>query len=816
MNSRRLKLWRWKILRLLIVVAGIVAGQFVLFGPSLIGKKILLPLDILAAPDFYIPNGKQIPQNSILADLVVYFEPARQFSISEFHSGRMPLWNPRQFIGSPVVYSKFSPYFLLSCATPSPVILAWVQLTSSIVAGLGIYAFFRRSLRVSFWAATIPAWCFPLTGFFVFWAGFGVSYPVTWLPWLLLAVQQTVRGGKNGWPILLSVLTGLVLVSGSPDIAGQVLLISGFYALWCIGDKSGSKWLWKPVCQIAARLTFCWILGFLLACPHLLPFLEYTHTGARMERRAAGSEERPPVGLSALPQIVLPDFYGTSDKGSLFISRYDSNQLESVAAAYTGFWATLLVAPLAWFSRRHRSINLFWLGLGIFCLGWILNIPGIVTLLRLPGLNMMSHNRFIFGTSLAILALAATGLDALGRYKIQRRLWFFLPTAGLLTLMILCLYRSLILPEPLATQLAARLNLHDIRVIGLVPDLNSLRQIQEWFVFNYRLSAALCGLGLLGWALLLWQPRWPQWTVLGLGFCMLGDLWWFAHGRNVQSDLSHYYPRIPALEKIHQGPPGRVVGYNCLPASLAQTHELHDLRGYDAVDPARFIDLIRLVDGNASKFLTEEPYALTQWFVPGGIITTNDICLSPVLGMLGVRYVIFRGQPDRFVPGTHPFSQSPDYWVLTNRNALQRMFVPHHVEVITNSAERLQKIASPQFAPLKMAYVETPVQLPAFSQGQAEIVYETPQHIAVSVQMTNSGLVVLSDLWDKGWVARLNGQTVPVLRVNHALRGVVAPAGTSILEFSYEPASFYHGLYLAGLALAILLAWWGRLCFRQK
>ena len=31
--------------------------------------------------------------------------------------------------------------------------------------------------------------------------------------------------------------------------------------------------------------------------------------------------------------------------------------MESSAAAYAGVLATLLVAPLAWCSRRHRSIN---------------------------------------------------------------------------------------------------------------------------------------------------------------------------------------------------------------------------------------------------------------------------------------------------------------------------------------------------------------------------------------------------------------------------------------------------------------------------
>ena len=39
-----------------LVVAGIVLEQFILIGPSLIGQKILLPLDFLAMPGMYLPR----------------------------------------------------------------------------------------------------------------------------------------------------------------------------------------------------------------------------------------------------------------------------------------------------------------------------------------------------------------------------------------------------------------------------------------------------------------------------------------------------------------------------------------------------------------------------------------------------------------------------------------------------------------------------------------------------------------------------------------------------------------------------------------
>jgi uncharacterized membrane protein YfhO len=51
----------------------------------------------------------------------------------------------------------------------------------------------------------------------------------------------------------------------------------------------------------------------------------------------------------------------------------------------------------------------------------------------------------------------------------------------------------------------------------------------------------------------------------------------------------------------------------------------------------------------------------------------------------------------------------------------------------------------------------------------------------------------------------LNGEDVPILRVDHALRGVLVPNGKSIVKFTYEPESFRWGLALFALALAASL-----------
>jgi hypothetical protein len=787
----------------LVVLAGIILGQAVLYGPSLIGQKILLPLDILTQRGIYIPQtpetARSVPQNGELSDLIYLFEPARQFAISEIHQGRFPLWAPYHYGGVPFVWPKYSLFLLLECCTKSPVILAWGQLFAALVAGTGMHFFCRQSLRVGFWPATVCAWCYPLTAFFVLWQGYPTGLAVYWLPWIFLCVDKTARGTSPLAAIGLSLVTFLVLTSGHIDVAGQVLLGSGLYAIWCLWNTYPGEWFCRKSRTAFAMLVLGWGLGFLLAAPHMLPLLEYAQTGSRMAHRNEGAEERPPVGLAALPQVVLPDIYGTNEKGSIFITPFEPNLSESASAAYTGVLATLLVAPLAWCSRRHRAANAFWIFLAFFGLSWCLDVPGLVDLLRLPGLNLMSHDRLVFLTSFAILALTATGLENLLHGPIQRRWWFWLPAALLAALFGWCAYRCMVLPEPIATQSA--FDAFYQKKMGLIQITTDVEPIQAWFSRHYTMMAELCALGFLGW-LLVWiqgPGRFRLFPVLAI--FLVGDLLQFGHDRSTQCDPNLYYPEIPVLDQIAKSSSGRVIGFNCLPASLAMMQGLSDVKGYDGIDPMRMVDLLK------TTAMPDEiaPYAKIQFLMPKGYFSLpGTVQMVPVLDMLNVRYGVFRGTPP---PSVKPAFQGNDYWVLINSNALPRVFVPKSVKTATSDGEELKALASLHFNPADVAYVESPVELPTLCRGTAEITNEIPTRIMVSVHMETPGLVVLADNWDKGWRAYWNGRPVPILRANYAIRGVVVPAGNGTLEFIYKPASLVLGLWLAGLALIVLSCW---------
>src|SRR5262249_1695140 len=159
--------------------------------------------------------------------------------------------------------------------------------------------------------------------------------------------------------------------------------------------------------------------------------------------------------------------------------------------------------------------------------------------------------------------------------------------------------------------------------------------------------------------------------------------------------------QVPALEQLARLNTGRVIGYHCLPASLAAMCGLKDVRGYDGVDPQRMVELLSLT---AAPDSSRRTYAETQWLSPPLSFTPEgNVRLPPLLDMLAVRYVIFRGAPR---PGTHPAFQSPDYWVLVNPNALPRAFVPRRIVLAADPTERLRKLNGAEFDAREIAFVE--------------------------------------------------------------------------------------------------------------
>ncbi len=96
------------------------------------------------------------------------------------------------------------------------------------------------------------------------------------------------------------------------------------------------------------------------------------------------------------------------------------------------------------------------------------------------------------------------------------------------------------------------------------------------------------------------------------------------------------------------------------------------------------------------------------------------------------------------------------------------------------------------------------------SPGTAALGVDAPGDINVTVNAGSRQLLLVSESFDDGWHATLDGQPVPVERVNGDFLGCVVTAGTHEVRFQFHPAhlDLGAGISLSGFALAVAL-----LCF---
>lgn len=784
----------------LVLFLGWVLPQVLLIGPAIVGNKTLVPWDLLTLPRFYLPSQQSKedsrPINLALTDLILVDLPAREFIAREYRLGRLPLWQPANFLGAPfTAWPKYSPFEVPYWFWPCQQSLAWIRLLQSLCTSVGAWIFLRRAIGVSFWPAAAGSSCWPLIGFITLWQGFPLTGSLAWFPWMLTAVHFSVERPFGLAAIGLALMSSLTILSGQPDVGGLALLGSGFYAasrLLVVHGWQRSLWF-----KGSASLILSWALGFMLAAPYWLPLVEYARSGVRLHDRLAGSEERPPAGWRSLAMVICPDAFGNTRQGSIYVGP-GGNLLESCAGAFAGVLATLWLAPLAFADRSRRSQAIFWFVVGVFGIAWSADIPGIVSLMRLPPLNTLSYNRAVFLSSISIVVLASIGLEQILGAQLRFRRWFLIPFLVCVACSLGFLAFAIALPDVIRTHLPNAIRLG--RETRFKPE--DVITIQRSFVACYATTASLCLAAGGGWLSLIFQKRWSRWITILAIIAMLGELIAFASNESRLRQWQPGFPRIPLLEKLATRALDRTWGVRCLPPNLNQTHGLKDVRGYDAVDPEPVVKLLALASD--PRFRSVD-YAKSRDMVPALLTIGNRTMFHPIVNLLGIRYFISHAHSGISWP-LPVLIQDGDYSISENTNALPRAFVPKSVRRLRED-EIVDMMDRIDFDPSEVAFVTENLDLPEICRGNVTLRETSSVELELTADMETDGLIVLSDMWDSDWMAHLDGRLTRVIRSDTTLRGVRVPAGTHTIQMSYQPASVRLGFQLCVLSLLIVGCW---------
>jgi hypothetical protein len=245
-----------------------------------------------------------------------------------------------------------------------------------------------------------------------------------------------------------------------------------------------------------------------------------------------------------------------------------------------------------------------------------------------------------------------------------------------------------------------------------------------------------------------------------------------------------------------------------LASNLGTPAGLHSIQGYNAVQPARYYEYMKALNGQSQGYHNADVY-------PEGLD-------SPLLDLLNVRYMVLPSvvKPDesllRELKKAHPTVYNDDrVEVLENRDALPRAWIVHSARQASQK-DTLNQLGSGAVDPRRTALLERPppdLDRPEDPSADRATVtnYEADQ---ISLETTTGarGLLVLSEVYYPAWKAYVDDRPVPLYVADHVLRAVPVPAGEHTVELRYESWSLRVGLavsliaYLALIALAVAKA----------
>jgi hypothetical protein len=144
--------------------------------------------------------------------------------------------------------------------------------------------------------------------------------------------------------------------------------------------------------------------------------------------------------------------------------------------------------------------------------------------------------------------------------------------------------------------------------------------------------------------------------------------------------------------------------------------------------------------------------------------------------------------------------------VAANPDVLPRAYFPKSLTPVASPAESRRRLST--LDPAQTALV--PAKLAGLSQdpaAQAQILDYSGSRYRIHYRARSDSLLRVSVTWFPGWKARVDGRQLEVLPVDHALMGVVVPAGEKDLQLEYHSTYFALGaaISLIGVALCGML-----------
>ena len=755
---------------------------------------VLLLLVLTAAYFYPVLSGGTV---FVERDLGIYFIPPRFLWVKLAKSFTLPLWNPHNYSGIPLLATLqpgvLYPPHILYLVVPFPVAFDFLIIAHYFLAGLTTYLllrFFNASREAGFTGAVT----FMLSGYLLSLVSLPTHlFAISWLPLVMRSFLKYLSTARTRHVVTCAAFLTMEFLAGAPEIAIVTVLALILTALFAPSAEGLNTSRFRTL----SALGLVGLLFLLLSAVQLVPFLELESLSIRRGGLGAREAALWSFGFRDFIQFFVDDAFGAFRN----LERYWQNQAW-LKTIYMGI-APFVLSLFYFLSRdRRRPLLLAFMVLScVLALGG--NIPLFPYLHRVAPFDAIRYPvKFI---SLFVLVLALTaglGLDRLkagieGEDRLTRiavRILFFVGFFLALLWGFVSIFHG---------QAYRILDAGGFKPASYNAIEDNLHNIRRFLFFSFLAST-----------LLLVSLRTGRTRLLYGLICLVAADLFLANFGNYQTTQWRTYVSLPTFaETLSQGtPPDRyyLTGetdnefygfpYNrsAVAPAYAAVYGLYTIGGSEVMKVASqdaFCDLIR----NSSSI-----DKAARFFGAAGVryvisLRETQAPRFRLLQTISAQTVKVAGHTETFTLYLYEYLGYPG-----------RIFLAGAARFLPSDGEIAKALARKDADPGKELILYGTKGGSAGHgsvRGRAWLVSYGPNRVEAGYDADSDCLLYLTDTYYPGWRAYVDGTQTPIYRANLAFRAIEVPKGRHKVVFAYTPRSFYAGLLLtlAGIALCAVL-----------
>jgi hypothetical protein len=474
----------------------------------------------------YAPGS--YPSKKQYFDTLRQMYPWRTFVNKELKQGRIPLWNPHNFSGHPLMANiqsqVFYPLTIVYFIFSQPVAWTILVFLQPLLAAIGMFLFLQTKQRSSA-ASLLGSLSYGFSQYMTVFLEYNtIGHVIIWLPFLLYAIER-----KKDVLFVFSLVC--CAFAGHLQIFGAILAFQLFYALF--------------ITHTLKKTFMLTIISLGIASIQLIPTFELFQYSARTNHEYQDFINRLLIQPKQLLTLLNPDLFGNPAVGNYLL--HDS--YPGKALFFGSFMLFFAFMGIVHKKKDSAAVFFSFSSLVLFLIITNNPITKLLYAFPIPFLSQSAPGNFIFLSTFFLSYLGAYGIDLWIKNK-HAKTSLFLITAMMV-----------------------------IILIGFFT--KNLNLIQSMVIFSSIQYGTLIGIVLL-------SKRFHKKILLVfILFFTAGELFYFFQKFNPFVPQELIYPQTPIAEYLKTHNPARFYGYGVanIQANFATQLSLYDPNGYDPLYP---------------------------------------------------------------------------------------------------------------------------------------------------------------------------------------------------------------------------------------